>query len=181
MNRTSPFISGLMLLSLSALPLQAADLIRPDDRLLLQTSLWTMHYDPEPDHNNTQELINIEWMGSSSFRFSWQEETSGWLRDVAWLGGAATFRNSFSQRSNYVYGGGRYDFHDNGRTHVYAKATAGLIHGYRGEHKNKIPLNRHGIAPVVLPAFGIDHGRLNLELIPFGAAGLMLSFGVYLR
>ena len=29
------------------------------DELLLQTSLWTKHYNPEPDHNNHQKRESI--------------------------------------------------------------------------------------------------------------------------
>jgi hypothetical protein len=158
----------------------------PDDRVLLQTSLWTRHFNPEPDHNNRQDLLGIEWQAPKSMRFDWQEGSAAvdrmpWLGGVSWLAGAASFRNSFSQRSTYVYGGARYDLHAGDNTRVYAKLTAGLLHGYRGEYRDKIPFNRHGVAPVVLPAVGIDYRRVNLEMIPFGASGVMLNVGFYLN
>lgn len=45
------------------------------------------------------------------------------------LAGSATFRNSFSQRSNYAYLGKRFD---SDSYPVYLKLTGGLLQGYRG-------------------------------------------------
>ncbi|MBP3863339.1 MAG: sn-glycerol-3-phosphate transporter, partial [Pseudomonas sp.] len=47
----------------------------------LQTSVYTRHFSPDPEHNNNQDLIGIERHDASN-----------------WLFGAATFRNSFRQR-----------------------------------------------------------------------------------
>jgi hypothetical protein len=164
----------------------ASGVLVPGDRLLLQTSVWTRHYDPEPDHTNNQDLINIEWQAPPDARFDWQHDGAAvrrmpWLAEVRWLAGGAAFRNSFGQRSAYVYGGGRYDLAQRGHTRVYAKVTAGLMHGYRGEYRDKIPFNRFGVAPAVLPALGVEYRRMNLEMIPFGAAGVMLNLGFYLN
>lgn len=174
------------LLMPSALPVHASGVFMPDDRVLLQTSLWTRHFKPEPDHNNRQDLLGVEWQAPGSVRFDWQESSAAvdrmpWLRDVSWVAGAASFRNSFSQRSTYVYGGARYDLHAGDKTRLYAKLTAGLLHGYRGEYRDKIPFNRHGVAPAILPAVGVDYRRVNLEMIPFGASGVMFNVGFYLN
>lgn len=174
------------LLAASSLPVKASGVFLPGDSLLIQTSVWTRHYNPQPDHNNTQELINLEWQAPDTHRFDWQHESAAverapWLRNVNWVVGAGTFRNSFSQRSVYVYGGGRYDFYESNHTRAYAKVTAGLLHGYRGEYRDKIPLNHLGVAPAILPAVGIQHRRLNLEMIPFGASGVMFNVGFYLN
>lgn len=167
-------------------PVLASGVFLPGDRLLLQTSVWTRHYSPEPDHTNRQDLINLEWQAPADWRFDWQHDGTAvqrmpWLADVRWVAGAASFRNSFAQRSAYVYGGARYDFYATERTRVYGKVSAGLLHGYRGEHRDKIPFNRYGTAPAILPAIGIEHRRVNLEMIPFGTAGVMLNVGFYLR
>lgn len=179
----------ILLLTLCATPpsvVLASGVFVPGDRLLLQTSVWTKHYSPESDHTNRQELINLEWHAPASMRFGWQEESAAvarapWLRNVTWLAGGATFRNSFGQRSTYVYGGGRYDMYVAGNTRVYAKVTAGLLHGYRGEYRDKIPFNRFGVAPAILPAVGIEYRRMNVEMIPFGTAGVMVNVGFYLN
>lgn len=178
------FCLGLMC-SLWAGLASASGVFLPGDRLLLQTSVWTRHYSPEPDHNNNQDLIGLEWQAPETLRFDWQHDGDAvgrmpWLADVNWVAGVATFRNSFSQRSTYVYGGARYDLHTTANTRVYAKVSAGLLHGYRGEYRDKIPLNRFGVAPAILSAVGVEYRRMNIEVIPFGTAGMMLNLGVNL-
>lgn len=154
------------------------------EQVLVQTSVWTGHYENRPYHNNSQELLNIEWIAPRGYQpffldtESWSQSRP-WVSEIRWLAGGAVFNNSFSQRSAYLYGGGRYDFWQRDQTRAYAKVTLGLLHGYRGEFRDKIPLNHLGVAPAILPAIGLQHGRLNLEMIPFGAAGVMLNFGFY--
>lgn len=182
MSRILPLLC--LVLGLGVSPAMASGVFVPGDRLLLQTSVWTKHYSPEPDHNNNQDLINLEWQAPESVRFDWQQDGAAvqrmpWLGDVNWVLGGAHFRNSFSQRSTYLYGGARYDFYASGNTRMYAKVTAGLLHGYRGEYRDKIPFNRFGVAPAILPAVGLEYRRLNVEMIPFGTAGVMFNVGLY--
>ncbi|MFU8766035.1 MAG: hypothetical protein ACNA7T_16030, partial [Haliea sp.] len=66
-------------------------------------------------------------------------------------------------------------------TRAYVKLTAGLLHGYRGDFQHKIPLNDLGVAPVILPAVGGEVHNVNLELVPFGASGVMANIGYYFR
>jgi hypothetical protein len=123
-----------------------------------QTSVYTRHYSPDPEHNNHQDLIGIE-----------RNQASGWVF------GGATFRNSFRQRSNYAYAGKRYD---SSEYPVYLKVTGGLLQGYRGDYKDKIPLNRYGIAPVIIPSVGTHYGPLAAELVFLGANAAMVTTGV---
>lgn len=123
-----------------------------------QTSLYTRHYSPDPEHNNHQDLIGIE-----------RNQASGWVF------GGATFRNSFRQRSNYAYVGKRYD---SSEYPVYLKVTGGLLQGYRGDYKDKIPLNRYGVAPVIIPSVGTHYGPLAAELVFLGANAAMVTSGV---
>ena len=123
-----------------------------------QTSVYTRHYSPDPEHNNHQDLIGIE-----------RNQASGWVF------GGATFRNSFRQRSNYVYVGKRYD---SSEYPVYLKVTGGLLQGYRGDYKDKIPLNRYGVAPVIIPSVGTHYGPLAAELVFLGANAAMVTSGV---
>ncbi|PMQ13119.1 hypothetical protein PseAD21_05510 [Pseudomonas sp. AD21] len=123
-----------------------------------QTSVYTRHYSPDPEHNNHQDLIGIE-----------RNQASGWV----W--GGATFRNSFRQRSNYAYVGKRYD---SSEYPVYLKITGGLLQGYRGDYKDKIPLNRYGVAPVIIPSIGTHYGPLAAELVFLGANAAMVTTGV---
>lgn len=166
-----------------ALPLgiaQADGFFVEGDELLLQTSVWTMHYNHDSRHNNHQKLINIEWIAPVVQPADLLDDAA-WHDEVRWLAGAATFKNSYDQQSTYLYGGGRYDFELGEHTRAYLKLTGGLIHGYRGKYKHKIPLNDLGVAPVILPAAGLNYRRANLEVIPFGAAGIMMNVGFYLR
>jgi len=123
-----------------------------------QTSVYTRHYSPDPEHNNHQDLIGIE-----------RNQASGWVF------GGATFRNSFRQRSNYAYVGKRYD---SSEYPLYLKVTGGLLQGYRGDYKDKIPLNRYGIAPVIIPSVGTHYGPLAAELVFLGANAAMVTSGV---
>lgn len=129
-----------------------------EPRWLLQTSVFTSHYDPEPDHNNRQKLIGLEY-----------------TRDNDWLLGGAKFQNSFSQKSAYVYTGRRFDL---GTGPLFAKLTGGLLHGYRGEYEDKIPFNRFGIAPAVIPSLGLKSQVLSSELVFLGAAAIMVNVGI---
>ncbi|AXI64108.1 sn-glycerol-3-phosphate transporter [Pseudomonas kribbensis] len=123
-----------------------------------QTSVYTKHYSPDPEHNNHQDLIGIE-----------RNQASGWVF------GGATFRNSFSQRSNYAYAGKRFESAD---YPVYVKLTGGLLQGYRGDYKDKIPLNHFGVAPVIIPSIGTHYGPLGAELVFLGANAAMVTTGV---
>ncbi len=122
----------------------------------LQYSNFITHFRSDPDHNNDPGLIGIE------------------LRREQWLVGGASFRNSFDQSSQYLYVGRRFD---STATPLYAKLTAGVLRGYRGEHKRKIPLNDLGIAPAIIPAVGVQMGRFRSELALLGESALLLSVG----
>jgi hypothetical protein len=134
-----------------------------DTRWLFQTSLYTTHFSPKPHHNNHQALLGLEY---------YPEEDTERLRQT--LYGGATFRNSFGQRSVFIYTGWRFD---HPRWPVYGKVAAGLLHGYRGEHRDNIPFNNLGIAPAILPAAGIQVGQYSSEIVLFGLAGLMVNVG----
>ncbi|WP_248795014.1 sn-glycerol-3-phosphate transporter [Pseudomonas sp. MWU13-2105] len=124
----------------------------------LQTSVVTRHFSPDPDHNNHQDLIGLE-----------RNEASGFLY------GAATFRNSFSQRSYYAYAGKRFESAD---YPVYLKVTGGLLQGYKGQYRDKIPLNHLGVAPVIIPSVGAHYGPVAAEVVLLGFNAAMLTAGV---
>lgn len=124
----------------------------------LQTSVATRHFRPNSTQNNHQDLLNLEWNYDSNL-----------------LVGAATFRNSFKQSTQLVYWGAK--FHPIASAPgAYVKVVGGLLHGYRGEYKDKIPFNKYGTAPVILPAAGYCYKQVCSELIVFGA-GAMLTAG----
>lgn len=124
----------------------------------LQSSVYTTHWSHDSEHNNHQDLIGLEY-----------NKASGELY------GAATFRNSYRQRTQYVYAGKRFEAES---LPVYLKLTAGAIQGYRGDYRDKIPLNRYGVAPAIIPSIGAHFGNLGAEAVFFGNAGAMLNLGL---
>ncbi|MCO2343298.1 sn-glycerol-3-phosphate transporter, partial [Pseudomonas aeruginosa] len=126
----------------------------------LQTSVYTRHFNPDPEHNNHQDLLGLEYNRADGV-----------------LAGGATFRNSFSQRSNYAYLGKRFD---SDSYPVYLKLTGGLLQGYRGEYRDKIPLNRFGVAPAIIPSVGVRFGPLGSELVLLGNSAAMINLGLRL-
>ena len=124
----------------------------------VQTSVYTKHFSPDPEHNNNQDLIGLEYHDGSG-----------------WLVGGATFRNSFRQRSYYAYFGKRFDS-DN--YPVYLKLTGGLLEGYHGDYQDKIPLNRFGVAPVIIPSVGVHYGPVAAELVLLGFNAAMITTGL---
>ena len=92
--------------------------------------------------------------------------------------GMALFTNSFGQGSAYVHVGQRWDGLM-GQPHVFAKVSAGLIYGYRGAYKDKIPFNNYGIAPAVIPALGYQiNARDSVQVMMLGDAGFLLAWGL---
>ncbi|NWA04243.1 sn-glycerol-3-phosphate transporter [Pseudomonas gingeri] len=158
MNTSTTLKVLVLLLGSTGLAQAAQEAAQEKGFWYAQTSLYTRHYSPDPEHNNRQDLIGLE-----------RHEASGWVY------GAATFRNSFSQRSYYGYVGQRFD---SSRYPLYAKVTGGLLQGYRGEYRDKIPLNRLGVAPVIIPSVGAHYGPLATELVFLGFNAAMITTGV---
>lgn len=154
---TARMIAGVALVLASQAPMAAAQ-EREGDYWYVQTSAYTRHWSHDPEHNNHQELVGIE-----------RVYTDG----VLW--GAATFKNSFYQRSYYAYLGKVWE---NERYPVYVKLSGGLIEGYKGEYDDKIPLNHLGVAPVIIPSFGAHWGPVGAEFVVLGAAAGMINVGL---
>ena len=164
------FLLSALLCGFAALALGADEPARSDavaqptahkSRWLIQTSVATDHFDTEQAHTNNQKLIGIEW----------------WARDN-WILGAASFRNSFDQPSQYVYMGKLWRPLDNYQL-IHLKLTWGILHGYKGQYKDKIPFNSDsGYAPLLLPSIGLSGKRFTTDLVLFGTAGALLTIGV---
>jgi hypothetical protein len=125
----------------------------------IQTSLYTRHFDPEPYHNNEQNMLSVEALLKND-----------------WLIGAAFFDNSFYQRSQLVYAGKSWSLV--GSDFWYFKLTGGLLRGYKEPYTDKIPFNNLGIAPVIIPALGFRHRWLVAEAHLGGLATVTLTAGV---
>lgn len=132
------------------------------DHTLVQTSLYTRHFSPDPEHTNQQDLISIELHNPDR-----------------WLTGAAWFKNSFDQSTWYFYAGREFPLWQTSQgLNIRAKLTGGLLRGYRGEYRDKIPFNHLEIAPAALPSLGVQWGQFESDLIVFGTAGMMVTAGV---
>jgi len=123
-----------------------------------QTSLYTKHWSEDPDHVNNQKLLNIEF------------ETS-----TGWMYGFAHFDNSFGQPSQYLYAG--YSWPLFGKDWTYFKLTGGFLHGYKEPYDEKIPLNDLGVAPAIVPSFGLRYKRVFTELQILGTAAITVTAG----
>ncbi|MBL0917490.1 MAG: hypothetical protein IBJ14_02205 [Hydrogenophaga sp.] len=92
------------------------------------------------------------------------------------LCGFALFNNSFGQPSAYAYMGKTWDGLLPNWPNVYATVSAGIIYGYVGKYKDKVPLNVGGFAPVVIPSVGYRLTRnLGFEVQLLGTAAFMVG------
>lgn len=92
-----------------------------------------------------------------------------------WLVGASFFKNSFGQPSGYLYLGRGYHGLV-GHEQLYLQWTAGLIYGYTGKYKTKVPLNFGGFSPGVVPSIGWQYNHhTSAQLNMLGDAGVMLQ------
>jgi hypothetical protein len=124
----------------------------------LYSSLYTKHYDPDPDHVNDQNMLGFESQ----------------TKDKRVLG-LAIFDNSFGQRSQYLYTGKKWRQFDS--DHWHFKLTAGLLHGYKEPYEDKIPLNNLGVAPVIVPGLGYQNKALAVEFVQLGLSAGLVTVG----
>lgn len=88
--------------------------------------------------------------------------------------GFSLFRNSFGQPSAYAFTG--WSWNQLFQTPLYLNVTAGIIYGYVGEHREKVPLNVNGFSPVVIPSLGYQlTPQLGVEVQILGTAAVMFG------
>jgi hypothetical protein len=51
------------------------------------------------------------------------------------------------------------------------------LHGYKGKYRDKIPFNKLGIAPAILPTLGARYKDFSVEAIILGNSALMIGVG----
>ena len=92
-----------------------------------------------------------------------------------WIAGGAVFSNSFGQPSAYVYGGQRY-IAPFGWDKWYLQWTAGVLYGYVGQYKDKVPYNYKGFSPGFVPSVGYRFtDKIYGELDLLGNSALMFT------
>lgn len=125
----------------------------------IQTSLYTKHWSYDENHNDNQYLIAPELVFANDY-----------------LVGFAYFRNSFDQPSEFLYFGKTWRlFHSE---YFYFKLVGGLLHGYKEPYEDKIPLNGLGVAPAIIPSFGVRYKHLMMEAQIAGTAALTITAGL---
>lgn len=91
--------------------------------------------------------------------------------------GISVFSNSFGQPSVTAYVGKTWDNFWPEQPAVYGKLAAGLMYGYKGQYKNKVPLNVGGFSPLVAPSLGYRFTPKDAaELVVLGNSALMFSY-----
>ncbi len=129
----------------------------------LNVSPWAIHF------NQTSEHKHVYALGLQ------KGEANGDLM------GFSAFSNSFGQPSAYAYVGRKY-LAPLGWQRTYWQWTAGVLYGYTGQYKNKVPLNSGGFSPGVIPSLGYQLSeRSSLQLTFLGNSALMVNFTWALR
>lgn len=92
---------------------------------------------------------------------------------IVW--GGAVFSNSFGQPSAYVFGGQRL-YGWSRWDPLFAQWSAGLLYGYVGEYKNKVPLNVNGFSPGITAGIGWQFtSTFAAQIHLLGNSGLLFS------
>lgn len=133
------------------------------DRMYFQFAYYTWHFHYDPDHQQS-------YLADFEYRFD-----KTWLGGQ-WIGGFSLFQNSFGQFSQYVYGALQWRPWEE-HPAAYVKVSAGLLHGYAGEYKNKIPFNDLGTAPAIIPSVGYCWNRYCGEFVLLGLNAALFTVG----
>jgi hypothetical protein len=136
------------------------DTIQPEgQRYELFASPFTHHWSHSPEHKPVRLLGLSKRLPNDRFC------------------GISAFTNSFGQPSMYAYVGKTWPGVFERYPDVYLSVSAGIIYGYVGSYKNKVPLNVKGFSPGLIPAVGYrltPHTSAEVQIL--GTAALM--FGV---
>lgn len=141
---------------------QPADASLEGRPLELFFSPYTHHWSASEEHKSVH-AVSVNWLLPNS-RFC----------------GFSLFGNSFGQPSVYAFTGKRWLNPIDSMPNIYFSLSGGIMYGYVGRFKNKVPLNVGGLSPVIIPAVGYRfNGRSAVEMHILGTAGVM--FGVTWR
>lgn len=139
----------------------------PGDQLRILYGPSAYHFSPSEEHVDFNHFVAAELI-SSRWTF-WGAERS--------IVGFSVLDNSFGLFSQYAYVGQEWDLAAFAGGQVYANVTAGLLHGYKEPHQDKIPFNSLGIAPAIIPTVGWRYGRFTALISLLGTNGFLASIG----
>lgn len=124
----------------------------------LVMSPYSIHFRPSDEHKSVWAL-GAERQG-----------------DTGWLYGGSYFSNSFGQPSAYAYVGQQYPGLW-GKPPLFFQWSGGLMYGYVGKYKNKVPLNYNGFSPGAVVSLGWQFDRqTSAQLNMLGDAAVMFQF-----
>lgn len=125
-------------------------------------SPYTHHWTPSEEHKPVRALSVSRLLPNTRFC------------------GLSLFTNSFGQPSAYVFTGKYWPRPIDSVPNLYVSLSGGIMYGYVGRFKDKVPLNVGGFSPVIIPAVGYRlNARTALEMQVLGTAAVM--FGVTWR
>ena len=98
------------------------------------------------------------------------------------LAGIAYFSNSFGQPSGYYFPWGKSYHEFLGQPQLTAKVTAGVLYGYTGIYKDKVPFNHGGFSPAIVPALAWELGDgFQVQANMLGFNGMMIQLTLPLQ
>jgi len=131
----------------------------PDSRSFeVFVSPYTLHWTPSEEHKPVRAVSVSRLLPNTRFC------------------GFSLFTNSFGQPSAYAFTGKYWPSPIDSMPNVYVSLSGGVMYGYVGRFKNKVPLNVGGFSPVIVPAVGYRlNGRTAIELQLLGTAAVMFG------
>jgi hypothetical protein len=123
----------------------------------LQLSPYTAHFSYSPEHKNVWQVgLEIEQEGV--------------------LHGISYFRNSFGQKSAYLYPWGGVHRNLFNVQPLFFKWSIGILYGYKDPYESKVPFNHNGFSPAIVPAIGWTlQSGFSTQLNFLGNSGLMFQ------
>jgi hypothetical protein len=172
--RVAPSRPALVLaaaLSMTASQAALAQQQAAGDQLRISYAPKAFHFTQDDEYVDWNHIVALEWL-TPRHRF-WGADRS--------LVGFSLFDNSYGQFSQSVYAGLEWDWTRAGGGEVFLALSAGLVHGYKEPHEDKLPLNSAlGIGLTVVPAIGWQRDGLGFAASLVGSAitlRISYSFG----
>ncbi|MEJ7139222.1 hypothetical protein [Amphibiibacter pelophylacis] len=128
-----------------------------------QFSPLTLHFHPSPEHKHAVSVAYEQTLKDNHTR------------------SLVLFTNSFGQPSVYFSPWGQRFDNLLGQPNLFAKWNAGIIYGYRGEYKDKVPFNHGGFSPGLFVALGYRFSpqtEVQVNLLGTAAVQFQMNFNV---
>jgi len=165
-SRARGLLCSLLAIGALSAPISGqCEWIAPEDQLRVSYGPYAWHFNKSTEHVRFNHLVSVELL-TPRWRF--------WGADRTQFG-FAMFDNSFGQLSQYAYFGQEWDLGRFLSGTAFVNATAGLLHGYKDPYQDKIPFNRYGTAPVIIPSIGVRWGSFAVLATALGLNGFLFA------